>query len=1119
MRLLVTSSRSLEGVRKNMLAGIASMKEHKVRFRRIVLANPAQLSLTDRQKLVQSAKKTGAELKASDVFDRGFFASRLRRDGHWRAKLLGLPSGPVTLAPVAPDLAESPWAFLPLAARDGELEAVAGTDDIILSAPPGVGKSRLISELPDTAFVDKDAPPDRVADDLRWALPPTVVIDDAAGAQVLISRLLWLRRTEPDLFSYRLIATCWPPDAENLRALIPSARVHALDLMEREPLDGLIQAMGITSRLARSEILDQAEGRPAWAVTLADLLLRQNDPHSLLNGKALLGEAARYLRRAGLVPAAIDVLAVLSALGGVADPELGKLGAELNLSRADVATVLTAAARSGLIDVRSGYPGHIHTYTVRPPMLGDALVAERAFTVPVPAIDLDGLTTRWPDRAGDLAHAVIRSAYLGASNARQLAENMFEDALGSAAVSADMKTGMCQEFIRLDRRAGDHVLRLARETFDNAVATSAGARDLEPAVSLAAQVARFYQADSAIDLLLDACLVDPRPENAYPGHPLRQIEGLLRDFHPEIPRQPGLRPKAATRTARWLNQAPDDPARRRVTAAVIRMTLDLGIRSSLLDPGRPHEMNLIDTIVPAEEIDQILTETWPVFEDMLDTGRPELAAAAIDAAAAWLRIGGGYDRPFGQDHPQDRLRAARAIGEKLTEALALRQDLSSGNRSRLRSAVARFDVAVSVELPPEFEVFFTDIETSGANWLDTERSLIDNIWAVVDGWADEDPAAMVGRLSEIKAELAYAERSWPNRVMIATARLAEIVNNPEEWLQVSINQKFMPEGSRFADRLSRDGALSEDAARDLLASPASRWEILELLLRTEPPPDWSADLAREFLNIGDYRLVEVLTLRGQISSARQTELLTHPDAEIRAVMAVATFTGHLPREDWAPGKLEQGWLAALDKLRPAAIPGCPGYEMAELFKYLASHYPDTLTSIISRSLSSAGETNAYTSLPYECWDVIHLLPSSSKMQLRRQFKHQPVTRWLVDSHIGGSDTDWLDELLSAGEVSPDEVLGFYSGNSIDTAPPIEALAGLLVPRGVDPERIAALRQLGGWSGTLSSWYQTIVSSYEAMSANDDPSVRAVALAGVRIFTALRAQAIRDERHERIRGSG
>lgn len=71
VRLLVTSSRLLEGVRKNMLAGIASMKEDNVRFRRIVLANPALLRLADRQKLVESAKRSGAVLDASDVFDRG----------------------------------------------------------------------------------------------------------------------------------------------------------------------------------------------------------------------------------------------------------------------------------------------------------------------------------------------------------------------------------------------------------------------------------------------------------------------------------------------------------------------------------------------------------------------------------------------------------------------------------------------------------------------------------------------------------------------------------------------------------------------------------------------------------------------------------------------------------------------------------------------------------------------------------------------------------------------------------------------------------------------------------------------------------------------------------------
>jgi len=60
-----------------------------------------------------------------------------------------------------PDLAESPWGFLPLVARGADLSAVVGaSEDMILTGPPGVGKSRLLSELPDAGFVDKNAPPD-----------------------------------------------------------------------------------------------------------------------------------------------------------------------------------------------------------------------------------------------------------------------------------------------------------------------------------------------------------------------------------------------------------------------------------------------------------------------------------------------------------------------------------------------------------------------------------------------------------------------------------------------------------------------------------------------------------------------------------------------------------------------------------------------------------------------------------------------------------------------------------------------------------------------------------------------------------------------------------------------
>jgi len=154
VRVLITSSRGLDGVRSNMLSGIKSMKEHSVPFHKLVLANPAILSRSDRGKLAASATRAGASLNVSEIFDGTFFASRLRRDGYWRNALLGLPSSPVTLSPVAPGLAESPWAFLPFTARDADLAAVAGPCDLILSGPPGSGKSRLLSELPEAAFVD-----------------------------------------------------------------------------------------------------------------------------------------------------------------------------------------------------------------------------------------------------------------------------------------------------------------------------------------------------------------------------------------------------------------------------------------------------------------------------------------------------------------------------------------------------------------------------------------------------------------------------------------------------------------------------------------------------------------------------------------------------------------------------------------------------------------------------------------------------------------------------------------------------------------------------------------------------------------------------------------------------
>src|SRR5207244_615355 len=100
--------RTLNGVAANLRRSIKSLAQHGVAAERLILANAASLSVLNRKSLASTAQKAGLTLDASDIYDRGYFASRLRRDDYWRHELLGLPSRPISLAPVPPDLAESP---------------------------------------------------------------------------------------------------------------------------------------------------------------------------------------------------------------------------------------------------------------------------------------------------------------------------------------------------------------------------------------------------------------------------------------------------------------------------------------------------------------------------------------------------------------------------------------------------------------------------------------------------------------------------------------------------------------------------------------------------------------------------------------------------------------------------------------------------------------------------------------------------------------------------------------------------------------------------------------------------------------------------------------------------
>ena len=1096
------------------------MKEHGVAVTEIVLANPARLTVAQREQLVTAAGKEGVALDQSGVFDRAFFASRLRRDGYWRHELLDLTADPISLSREAPELAESPWAHLPLAEREGEVTLMCSiAADTVLCGRPGLGKSRLLQEIEGVVFVDKDADFTQVADDLRWVMPTTVVVDDAGQSEQLLRRLVSMRRAEPDICKFRLIATCWPDEADLVKGALVEPEVVVLDPLERKSIDDLIVSMGITGQVARAEILNQAEGRPGWAVALGDLLLRGNDSESLLSGRALYGEVTTFLQRRGAQAGTIDLLAMVAALREITDDDLDLLAAELGETRPHVAAILGRAAQSGLVDVEVRYSWdnqrEFRVYRVRPPLLASVLVAELAFGVLPPVVDLDRLLARWPTRLFDLTRTAIDAAALSTSAARALADDLLERALTSGDLRTDQLASLLERYARLDARAGERVLEVCRHAFTEAVESNAAdGWALEPLVGLASLVARWYQLEAAIAFLLDACLWDFRATNPNPGHPRRQITDLVHNFHPELPLPTELRYRVAQSANAWLALDPSDGARCEIHAEIVGALLSLNLRAAHSHPGNPLRFQLVETVVPPAEIERMFDELWPTVRELITAENQDLVRAVIDATAGWLRIGGGYDRPFGQSHPDDSIAQARHLGEALVHELAS-LDLGLGGLVRLRSTAVFHGIEADIAMPDDWEPFLRDIERGG-DLMSSQDDVIADVRQQAGPWAAESPEEVVGRLLYLKAAIDMANLRWPDRIWAAAEAIAAAVADPELWLDAALTEGLLPEATAFARRCLEGGKLRPEHLDRLLDAAPTRGEAIAMVLSTPHSPAWSVHLVEGAIRPSDYRTFELIMLRRLLSPDAIKSLLAAVDESTRGMLALAIYQGRDREGGLDLTDIEAEWLEALSHFRVLDVPGAADYHVAELFSCLGASHPLELAVLVRATLAEASSGEVYTALTRTSWDLLANLPMEQKLMLWTHFSNSATVSWLLGQHLAGNDIAWLETMLDAGAMTPQDALATHSGLD-GPQPSIEDLARLLVPRGIDPNRVAGLAHAGGWVGNRSDRYQGLIERFAGMAGNEDQSVRAVGEAGVAIFASARDEALRDEKQQRIRG--
>jgi hypothetical protein len=1115
-RLLVTMSRSIAGVRKNISSGLRSMRDHNVPVQQIVLANPMPLGEQEREKLRVTARNKNVTIQA--FYGQQFFASKLRRDTEWRKALLGLSGHALTLSRLPVDLAESPWVDLPLTGRDDDLNHLESvSSDVVLYGNPGVGKTRLAAAVGDIVFVDGDAASDRLLDDLRRTTPNLVALDDAGQHVELLRRLIHLRRIERDLLAYRIVAVCWPDEVAKIKDALTSAAEIEVGLLERSAVDSIVVSMGVTSHIARNEILGQAEGRPGWAIALADILTKTQTWNSLFDGKALLGQVEGHLRRSQIEPSAINVLTVVSALGGVRASECGKLAVSLHMSLPEITRLLQSAAHSGLVDTShtfdsQGMPDR--TYQVRPPMLADALVAEHTFRSKVAAVRVVDLLQDWPEKLQAVTESSIDSALLGVDEATPVAGSLIRRYRDSDTGSPHQLQYLAKRYACIDQRTGEEVLAWLRQDFDmHRSRSDLRPGDIEPLNDLAALLARRYLLSEAVEMLLNAALLDARPQNRSPGHPLRKLADLLTGYHPELSPPPELRHVVATALDAWIARRMHDVPAWHVYQAAIPIVMSIHRHASYLSPGDPRQMHISESIVSPTEIQGIYETIWPSTITRLKSAPLEATKAAIDLVSDWLRVGAGYDRPFGRDHDTASIKAAARYARRQLNDLKPLVERNLGLSMLLRRNAQWHDVSLRMDMDKTYEVFFTDVER-GTDWQTSTEELRNTIRTFSRPWATEEPALVVARLSEIKGLLELAEIKWPPRIGWACTAIAEALEDLTPWVEAALEADLFPDAAPFVSTAFEQGkAVPLSLLERCIGSQAARWSTLSSILSSDASPQ-TVQLAIQSLAASDEGILEALAFQDRLAPDRLRRLLSEASDEVRGATAFALFRAASDKNKWPPSDLGQEWFDAIKLFSPAVTSGHQSHYLRTLFEFLAATNAAVLTEYVEARLEIAVVAGTLSSLT-ELKECLYTLPADAKTAIMQRFGSTDL-RWFLLDYIAGKDIQWIAGALDQGLITPTEALETRDGFG-PPEPSIVELAQLLVPRGIDPSTIASLARYGVDFGEESDRFAKLIAEFSEYAKSEEPNIAKVGRAGVAMYGEARERAISKERIARIRG--
>lgn len=1069
--LVTTTSADVIG---NLTRNLQSYLQSGGERRKVIVATSEALSPKQRRNLRDRAKELGFTL--IQIYSQSGIANLLYHNPEWSQDLLGVSGDPAPLSAVPKG--SRPLLDQPLVGREEDLGWLQNQEgDRLLVGQPGSGKSFLLYQLTDaSALFAATQNRGDLADGIRGQSPKAVIVDDASTEVGLLEELLDLRRQIAAEFD--IIASCWPGDADEIRQAlhIGGKQTRELRPLTRDEIVEVVRDAGIEGpRGLIRQIVDQANGRPGLAVTLAHHSLQGNVREVLFGDRIAEGVLVTYRSVAG--DTAKEILAILS-VGDDAGLTVESVAELLDRSLIDVRQTLQQLAAGGVLtEVQRSTDTHKHL-VVEPPALRHALIRDVFFegTASLP-ISLLRKTLQEVPATASAVEALIGAYARGASMSPGFLRSMIGDV---------NRRKTWQMFASVGREEAQWILTKHPEK-----------------VEVISKQALAHAPSEALPLLFEAMKEDPALDPPSRDDPLSEIKEWVLSGRPGTEEAIGRRRILFQSAKEWL----DDGRDRGVGLYALRYALSPQFEDSYSDPGSGRQITMERGVLLQEEIEEI-RPLWEDIWDLLEEERLEEWLPILDLLHDWLHPEWHWD-----DIPNELRLKVRGFGQEEARTATELAASHPGILRRLHPIAANAG----------FEIDTSDFEAFGALYPEQRpddrqsrrQQELSRIEKLAESWSERTPVQVAQDLAEIYRQTEYANLHITHTRALCQ-HLADSVENALSYYQAFLEAELSPQLTRpfllKAAEVKQDGWVG--AVREQLAGDSSpRGPALMIALSSTDTPCDLRELALSQIE-GREHLAKTLLMRDELNEETIRDLLKHESDRVASATAEVLWQSEAldsPTMETAPESVRKLWREVVaDRVDD-------GHWLAKAFEHDVELARRWVKNQI-RTRSEFDHLNFSHRGTEE--EAIDMLPRSSRKSLLNTLcgmdeDIRPLAynwaRLLV-----GDDLDLYQHLLNQA-VETDLHLSVLIGKPDGDL--WTKKAKLAADAGYTPEQIArASASIRGISGVKwGPWSEVWEEWFEAFSnlTSEDPRVERAIEIGRKIAARQADQAEERERRERM----